>query len=158
MGKGFRCACTSLTVTLSAWGAAGALPSAAVAGPYQYTPVADSTGIFGTSGFLDHALGNNGHVVFANFRDDGQNSINRWNGSSLQTVAVTGPAVPGWTSALHAVGINGTGQVSYVGVRVASPTEVYEGIYRGEVGSAVTTIFEVPAAVGGAGVDFGTDI
>ena len=125
---------------------------------YHYTPVADSTGNFGTNSFADYALGNNGHVVFANFRDDGQNSINRWNGSSLETIAVTGPAVPGWSSALHAPTVNAAGQVAFTGVRVSSEPAGYVGAYRAEPGGAVTIISEAPAVVGGPGYEIGTDI
>jgi hypothetical protein len=131
---------------------------ASVSAAYQYTPVADSTGNFGTNSFADYALGNNGHVVFANFRDDGQNSINRWNGSSLETIAVTGPAVPGWSTALHAPTVNAAGQVAFTGVRVSSQPAGFVGAYRAEPGGAVTTISEAPAVIGGPGYEIGTDI
>jgi hypothetical protein len=125
---------------------------------YQYTPIANSTGNFGTNSFADYALGNNGHVVFANLRDDGQNSINRWNGSSLETIAVTGPAIPGWSSALHSPTVNAAGQVAFFGVRVASQTEGFVGAYRAESGGTVTNVAEVSASQTATGYLIGTDI
>jgi len=154
MGKGSRCLHTWGAIATVMLGAAGVEPATA---GYFYTPVADSRGPLGTQ-LADYALGNNGHVAFANMRDDGQNSINRWNGSSLQTVAETGSAVPGWALALNGVGINASGQVSYIGVRVASQTELHFGAYRGEVGSAVTTISEVALSQPGPGYLIGSDI
>ena len=157
IGVAMRRVRTYIAVAAAAVGT-GLLCGGAANAAYHYTPVADSTGNFGTSSFADYALGNNGHVVFANLRDDGQNSVNRWNGSTLETIAVTGPAVPGWTSALNTPTVNAAGQVAFFGVRVSTLPEGFVGAYRAEPGGAVTTVAEVSASQTATGYLIGTDI
>ncbi|HEV2292495.1 MAG TPA: choice-of-anchor tandem repeat NxxGxxAF-containing protein [Tepidisphaeraceae bacterium] len=144
----------AVAAAVAVMGSAAVEPATAA---YQYTPVASSAGALGTQ-FGDHALGNNGYVAFNNLRDDGQYAVYRWNGTSLQTVAETGPALPGWTSFVGTVGINGSSQVSFYGLRVASPTEIYGGIYRGEPAGSVTNISEVSTDQSTTAYILGTDV
>ena len=135
----------------------GVASVAFAATPYQYTSVADSAGPLGTL-FGEHALSNSGSDAFVNLRDDGQYGLYRWNGSSNQLVAETGPAVPGWGSVITSVGINSADQVSFFSQRVASASAVYGGIYRANANNSFTNIHEVSASQNTNGYAIGSDI
>jgi hypothetical protein len=149
-----RVLCGAVVVTAATLTADEAL--AAV--PYHYIPVADSSGPLGTVGFADHALSNSGSVAFSNLRDDGQYGVYRWNGSSVQLLAETGAAIPGWTALLTGVGINSADQVSFFGVQVAAADDAYVGVYRAEAGASITPISEVSANQNTTGYLVGSDI
>ena len=132
--------------------------SVATATTYQYAPVADSTGPLSTGGFADHALSNNGSVAFANMRDGGGYGVYRWNGSTVETVAETNTTFPGWRDILSTVGINASGQVSYLGLRAVSANEGYLGIYRGETNGSVSNVAEASVFQSSVSYQLGTDV
>ncbi|HEV2294707.1 MAG TPA: choice-of-anchor tandem repeat NxxGxxAF-containing protein [Tepidisphaeraceae bacterium] len=140
----------------AAVGAAVDLNSAQAAS-YTYANVADSTGPLSTQ-LLDYGIGSTGQVAFTNMRDDGSYGLYRWNGTSLQTLAETSSAVPGWSTVLTSPAINGAGQVSFFGVRINSPTEALGGIYRAETNGSFTPVAVVDAGQNTTGFRLGTDI